>query len=678
MTCTPVERLTAARAYLASGLSIIPIGARSKTTPPGVAWKVYQTRRPTDDELRAWIARYPGIGIVGGEVSGRDGAGLEILDLESIAPIDDFRQLVDEAAPGLLDHLPRVRTPTGGRHVYYRCETVEGNQKLAQRAEIVTGDDLPRTADGAIDKAAIKKDGLREIDGKYFKIRTLIETRGEGGQVLSPLCLPGTHPSGGVYELINGDLRDIPTITARERECLLTAARACNEFVEPTKAKGTREAKAGEGRGPKPGADYNARSDAFEKSKALLEDHGWTVFRDQGVGPLLSRPGVDDHCSARLFNGGALHVFSSNAVPFNINETYSPFAVYTELKHDGDYPAATRALAAAGYGDQSKRQTKQAADSQADPKPGADVEAEGGKQSLAATLIKFALADSKLFHDAGGDCFATVEVKGHQETYKIGSRAHKDWLAQLLYSKTQQAARTDALGDTVAILRAKALYDGDKMEAHVRLAEHDGSIYLDLCDDQWRQVKIAKSGWGVIKSEDSPVRFVRAKGMLALPEPKHGGDIGLLRDLLNLPENDKDNWPLIAGWLVSAFKPSSDGFDYPLLSIHGEQGSGKSTAQRLLRDLIDPNRATLRAAPRDERDLAIAAAHGRVISCDNLTQISEPLSNAFCRLATGGGFATRELFSDDGEVIFDAQRPVIVNGISEVVTKSDLLDRSIL
>jgi hypothetical protein len=309
-----------------------------------------------------------------------------------------------------------------------------------------------------------------------------------------------------------------------------------------------------------------------------------------------------------------------------------------------------------------------------------DVEkADGGKQSLSSVLIKLALERSKLFHDAGGDCYATVTVKNHEETYKAGSRAHKDWLAGVLYKETQQAARSDVLTDTVTILRAKALYDESKMEAHVRLAEHNGAVYLDLCDDEWRQVEITESGWRVLESKESKVRFVRAKGMLALPEPERDGDLGLLRELLNLPEADKDNWPLIVGWLIAAFRPcNSEGFDYPLLTIHGEQGSGKSTAQRLLRDLIDPNRATLRAAPRDERDLAIAAAHGRIISCDNLTRITEPLSNAFCRLATGGGFATRELFTDEGEVIFDAQRPVILNGIAEVIIKSDLLDRAIL
>jgi hypothetical protein len=42
-----------------------------------------------------------------------------------------------------------------------------------------------------------------------------------------------------------------------------------------------------------------------------------------------------------------------------------------------------------------------------------------------------------------------------------------------------------------------------------------------------------------------------------------------------LPEQDKENWPLIVGWLVAAFKPcNGEGFDYPLLAIHGEQGSG--------------------------------------------------------------------------------------------------------
>jgi len=82
--------------------------------------------------------------------------------------------------------------------------------------------------------------------------------------------------------------------------------------------------------------------------------------------------------------------------------------------------------------------------------------------------------------------------------------------------------------------------------------------------------------------------------------------------------------------------------------------------------LSDPNKADLRATPKDERDLAIAAEHGRVLAFDNLTFLGDSLSNALCRLATGGGFATRELFTDEGEVIFESQRPVTLNGICEL------------
>jgi hypothetical protein len=67
-----------------------------------------------------------------------------------------------------------------------------------------------------------------------------------------------------------------------------------------------------------------------------------------------------------------------------------------------------------------------------------------------------------------------------------------------------------------------------------------------------------------------------------------------------------------------------------------------------------------------------------VLAFDNLSDLTPWLSDRLCRLATGSGFATRELFSDDDEVIFSATRPVILNGISEVVTRSDLLDRSLV
>jgi energy-coupling factor transporter ATP-binding protein EcfA2 len=162
--------------------------------------------------------------------------------------------------------------------------------------------------------------------------------------------------------------------------------------------------------------------------------------------------------------------------------------------------------------------------------------------------------------------------------------------------------------------------------------------------------------------------------MSQLPVPRPGGSLEQFRGFTNVAS--EDDWRLLMGWLLSAARPT--GQPYPILGLHGEQGSGKSTTARLLRDLLDPNSAPLRAAPRNERDLMIAANAGWVLSFDNLSGVQGWLSDALCRLATGGGFATRELYSDEAERIFAAQRPIILTGIGEVTTRSDLLDRSIL
>jgi len=74
----------------------------------------------------------------------------------------------------------------------------------------------------------------------------------------------------------------------------------------------------------------------------------------------------------------------------------------------------------------------------------------------------------------------------------------------------------------------------------------------------------------------------------------------------------------------------------------------------------------------------IAARGNWLLSYDNLSYLPDWLSDALCRLATGGGFGTRELYSDDEETTFNATRPVILNGIEDFVTRPDLLERSLL
>lgn len=109
----------------------------------------------------------------------------------------------------------------------------------------------------------------------------------------------------------------------------------------------------------------------------------------------------------------------------------------------------------------------------------------------------------------------------------------------------------------------------------------------------------------------------------------------------------------------------------------GEQGAAKSWTSRIVRALVDPNLVPLRSEPRDERDLMIAAKRALVVGFDNVSRISHVLSDTLARLATGGGFATRQLYTDSEEVLLNVRRPILLNGIGNVIVRPDLLDRTI-
>jgi hypothetical protein len=297
---------------------------------------------------------------------------------------------------------------------------------------------------------------------------------------------------------------------------------------------------------------------------------------------------------------------------------------------------------------------------------------DGRKKSQAEVLLTLAhAAGVELWGTPEGEPYATLAVESHREHHRLAARTSRDWLARLFFHDQGRPPNAQALHDALGVLRGEALWGGgERREAYVRHAVHEDAIYIDLGDPEWRAIEIDRDGWRIVS--DPPTRFRRPRGLLPLPEPTRGGSLDALRGLLNVGD---EAWVLVCGWLVGATAPSGP---YPVLALHGEQGAAKSTAARLLRGLTDPNVAPLRSEPRDERDLAIAARNGWIVALDNLSRLPNSLSDALCRLATGGGFATRELYSDAEEVLFSATRPAIITGITEVASRGDLLDRSLL
>jgi hypothetical protein len=237
-----------------------------------------------------------------------------------------------------------------------------------------------------------------------------------------------------------------------------------------------------------------------------------------------------------------------------------------------------------------------------EPSKGKQKEKE--RPSKATVLVGLALSEgAELFHTTEGEAFATVPMDGRRETWPLKTKTIRRWLARLFYEATEAAPGSQAIQDALGVLEGKALFDGLEHCVNVRTAEHNGAIYLDLADPEWRAVEIRPttsiapgSGWRVVPN--APVRFKRARGMLPLPAPVAGGSVEEVRPFLNYA-SDAD-FRLMIAWLVMTLRPAGP---YPVLALHGEQGSGKSTAAEALRMLIDPNEALLRPPPRDERDL---------------------------------------------------------------------------
>ena len=276
----------------------------------------------------------------------------------------------------------------------------------------------------------------------------------------------------------------------------------------------------------------------------------------------------------------------------------------------------------------------------------------------------------ELFHTPSGVAFADFITDGHRETWPIRSKHFRNWLRRCYYNATGAAAGAAVIGSALDLLEARAQFDAPERAVNIRVAEHDGRLYLDLADEHWRAVAIGPDGWRVLGCP--PVRFRRSPGMLPLPVPERGGSIEALRPFLNL--SNQNDFVLVVAWLLAALR---SGGPYPLLAISGEQGSAKTVLSKLLRALVDPNVAAVRALPREERELMIAANNGHLLAFDNLSGLSPWLSDALCRLASGGSFAVRQLYTDDEEVLFKAARPILLNGIEDVIGRPDLADRAI-
>ena len=299
-----------------AGVSVVPVKSDGSKRPDLASWTDYQALQCNRDELQRWFGRResPAGRVAVGWVTGKVSGNLECIDFDTVEALSDFRERAADFGAGELVELVLAgyseRTPHGA-HMFWRCDEISGNQKLATQA-----------------------------DGKV-----VIETRGEGGYVIVAPSGGGTHPTGKSYERTAGSPSEIVTITPDQRDELLTVARSLDQRIHP-QAEPPRSAV--EHDGDRPGDIYAARTSWSD----VLEPFGWTLTKRRGSEGYWRRPNAKTSridATTNYSDSDMLYVFSTSAYPFEIERGYSKFSVYALLKHDGDYSAAARDLAAQGY-----------------------------------------------------------------------------------------------------------------------------------------------------------------------------------------------------------------------------------------------------------------------------------------------------------------------------------------
>jgi hypothetical protein len=306
------------------------------------------------------------------------------------------------------------------------------------------------------------------------------------------------------------------------------------------------------------------------------------------------------------------------------------------------------------------------------------------KQRLINIFIDEAGGEQALFRTRDGVACADLIIAGHRETWPVRSKQFRYAYLQYLRRQVDQLIDQEsvlapvvksgtsktAINAAIDEFETRAICSSTVRDVRVRTAEHGGDIYIDLCDADWQAVRVTAHSWSVVESP--PVRFQRTKGMLPLPFPERGGKIETLRPFLNATASD---FVLVVAYLLAVLYPRGP---YPILALYAEHGTAKTDFLRILRSLTDPHEVETSAPPLSARDLWIAARNSHLQTFENVSKLSDSMSDNFCRLATGGGLRVKRLFKDTEETLFHGARPIAFEGISNVVTRADLQDRSII
>lgn len=660
MNATP-DTAAAALALHAAGCSVVAVRADGSKRPAG-DWKQAQTQRATEDQLRTLFAhQHPGVGIICGAISG----GLEMLELEGRAVREGVLEELTEilVGSGLAELWERIatgwleRSPSGGLHFHYRVEGgAPGNTKLANR--LAREDELTEAEEQLLVKHPHKR-----------IIRGLIETRGEGGFVVTAPSHGTVHPTGLPYELLAGGPATMATITADEHRALHTVCRMLDTVpADEAPAAGTvapeplDEAAAflfsgggtAEQGGLTPGDDFEQRTTWAD----ILTPHGWKLLFTSGQRHYWQRPGKDGRepsaTTGHAMDRDRLYVFTTST-EFVAEKPYTKFGAYALLNHGGDHSAAASGLRRQGYGAPAPEPVRHLS-AVPSPRPAID-----GTAALSVVEHPTAAAAGPETYSRTDDGNALRLVDQHEHELRYVPQRGK-WLrwdghrwawdeAGTVREMSRAIARALPNGEGEAKHRARSL-SAAGISAMVAMAQTDPRIVAHAADlDAHRMLLNTPSGTVDLTTGD-----------MAAPDPTqmHTRSAAVAPDATQpTPRWDAflaqtfggDNELLQYVQRMAGYSASGSVKWHVLPFLHGGGGNGKGVFLNVMRNLLGdyaataPNAFLMAGAQRHETE--IARLHGlRLVIASEVNQEAK-FDEAKVKELTGGDGLTARFMRQD-------------------------------
>lgn len=295
------------------------------------------------------------------------------------------------------------------------------------------------------------------------------------------------------------------------------------------------------------------------------------------------------------------------------------------------------------------------------------------EENAVDTLLKDIEEEQHIFYyDRAETPYVCVTKDGITQYMEIYGNDYKKYVRYMYYDRYKKAVPKDALQRVLDTLADKAQMEGEEITPAYRCAYHEGKIFYYLADREQTVICIDGNGYRVVA--ESPVPFIKKQNVSEQVLPQESDislrKLGMQYWKFATAEDRIMHWVL----LISRFIAEGS---QPLIYYFGDRGSAKSTSMKLDKMIVDPSVIDIKALPKNIPDAVASVTNQYMVCFDNVSQISDELSNIFCIVATHGYYSKRKLYSNNEECAVKLNARVSFSGITNLSTKPDLIDRMV-